>query len=505
MTTVKLDLISAKAQQAAGKSGKSERADNGLFTEVFSAKLSGSRTTTAADDRSSSAAKYKVEGAVKDTNKVVYEDGDSIDTEQNELQETSEPEDESAEKAAMMPAWLLMQLEQDTGNADTKAVPAIGVEAVADPVMVPAEVATTMDMETMGDVQAVIAEDAMSAEAVLQPDGNQLDDAENVQNIVSAAGDVLTEAAAPTNEAGREIIDSKVLPEQEIMATEVLPSELDAKQMQQNIVTEEATVIEEAMIKEPELVIDRQELAAAESTRLNIQDTSAEETEATSITGAEADIAQGDETLVNNLKSTADENRQAGQEKENDNNGSAFAQMIRGEVPRQDSGTVDNTNAPTGMYAAEVEVRDVGQFGRQLIERIDLRQLDQSQQLTIRLRPDEFGSLTIRLTRSPEGLLAQLISDTAVTREMLAQQANDLQQALKDQGFDIVQTEILSDFADQQQENKSFGSWQQLQEGREINIRTADAAARLSAQMLEQEESQQRIERYTTGSVDYFA
>ena len=496
MTTVKLDLISAKAQQAAGKSGKSERADNGLFTEVFSAKLSGSRTTTAADDRSSSAAKDKVEGAVKDTNKVVYEDADSIDAEQNDLQEAAESEDDSAEKAAMMPAWLLMQLEQDSGNSEVKAVSTIGVEAVADPVMVPAEVATTMDLETMGDVQAAIAEDAMSADAVLLPDGNQMVNAENVENITAVAGDVLTEAADPTYEAGREIIDSKVLPEQEMVA-----AELD---LQQTVAAEEAAVIEEAIINKPELAINRQELAATESTRLNIQDASAEETEATSNTGAEADIVQEENRLLDNLKSTADENRQPGQEKDNDNNGSAFAQMIRGEVVRQDSGTVDNTSA-TGMYSAEVEVRDVGQFGRQLIERIDLRQLDQSQQLTIRLRPDEFGSLTIRLTRSPEGLLAQLISDTAVTREMLAQQANDLQQALKDQGFDIVQTEILSDFADQQQDNKSFGSWQQLQEGRELNIRTADAAARLSAQMLEQDESHQRIERYTTGSVDYFA
>lgn len=501
MTTVKLDLISAKAQQAAGKSSKSERADNGLFTEVFSAKLSGSRTTTAADDRSSSAAKDKIEVADKDVAKAEYEDSNSIETEQNDLQEAADPtaesEDEPAERATVMPAWLLMQLEQDTGNADTKAVPAIGVEAVADPVMVPAEVATTMDMETMGDVQAVIADDAMTAETVLLPDGNQMVNAENVENITAAAGDVLTEAADSINEAGRKIIDSKVLPEQEMMA-----ADLD---LQQTVAAEEAAVIEEAISNKPELAINSQELTAAESTRLNIQDTSAEETEATSITGAEADIAQGDETLVNYLKSAADGNRQPGQEKENDNNGSAFAQMIRGEAVRQDSGTVDNTNAATGMYAAEVEVRDVGQFGRQLIERIDLRQLDQSQQLTVRLRPDEFGSLTIRLTRSPEGLVAQLISDTAVTREMLAQQANDLQQALKDQGFDIVQTEILSDFSDQQQDNKGFDSWQQLQDGRELNIRTADAAARLSAQMLEQDESQQRIERYTTGSVDYFA
>lgn len=496
MTTVKLDLISAKAQQAAGKSGKSERADNGLFTEVFSTKLSGSRTTTAADDRSSSAAKDKVEGAAKDAVQADYEDGNSIDAEQNDLQEAAEPEDDSAEKAAMMPAWLLMQLEQDSGNSEVKAVSTIGVEAVADPVMVPAEVVTTMDLEAVGDVEAVIAEDAMSAEAVLQLDGNQLAKTESVQNIVSAAGDVLTEAAAPINEAGREIIDSKVLPEQEMTAADM--------DLQQTVAAENAADIDGVTIGKSNTVVDSQELTAAESTRLNIQDASAEETEATSNTGAEADIVQEENRLLDNLKSTADGNRQPGQEKENDNNGSAFAQMIRGEAVRQDSGTVDNTSA-TGMYSAEVEVRDVGQFGRQLIERIDLRQLDQSQQLTIRLRPDEFGSLTIRLTRSPEGLLAQLISDTAVTREMLAQQANDLQQALKDQGFDIVQTEILSDFADQQQDSKSFDSWQQLQEGRDFSIRTADAAARLSAQMLEQDESQQRIERYTTGSVDYFA
>jgi flagellar hook-length control protein FliK len=116
------------------------------------------------------------------------------------------------------------------------------------------------------------------------------------------------------------------------------------------------------------------------------------------------------------------------------------------------------------MLEQEVVLSETDSMGRQLIERINLRELEQAQQLTVRLRPDEFGRLEIRLTRSSEGLIAQLISDTAMTRELLAQQANDLQQALKDQGFDIVQTEILSDFSDQNQNDNNFAAWQQAQE-----------------------------------------
>lgn len=116
MTIVKLNLISAKVQQTAGKSGKSEREDNDLFTEVFSTMLSGSRTTTGADDRSSSAAKNNIEGTGKNAGQADYVDSNLIETDQIDLQEAAEPEDESAEKTAMVPAWLLIQLKQESGN-----------------------------------------------------------------------------------------------------------------------------------------------------------------------------------------------------------------------------------------------------------------------------------------------------------------------------------------------------------------------------------------------------
>ncbi|MDN5314232.1 MAG: Flagellar hook-length control protein FliK, partial [Clostridiales bacterium] len=147
-------------------------------------------------------------------------------------------------------------------------------------------------------------------------------------------------------------------------------------------------------------------------------------------------------------------------------------------------------------------------MGRQLIERINLRELEQAQQLTVRLRPDEFGRLEIRLTRSSEGLIAQLISDTAMTRELLAQQANDLQQALKDQGFDIVQTEILSDFSDQNQNDNNFAAWQQAQEETGSNSRMH--VGNMNTYGLEDLSEQQVDNQFSktreiTGQVDYFA
>jgi flagellar hook-length control protein FliK len=156
----------------------------------------------------------------------------------------------------------------------------------------------------------------------------------------------------------------------------------------------------------------------------------------------------------------------------------------------------------------EVVLSETDSMGRQLIERINLRELEQAQQLTVRLRPDEFGRLEIRLTRSSEGLIAQLISDTAMTRELLAQQANDLQQALKDQGFDIVQTEILSDFSDQNQNDNNFAAWQQAQEETGSNSRMH--VGNMNTYGLEDLSEQQVDNQFSktreiTGQVDYFA
>ncbi|MDD3504229.1 MAG: flagellar hook-length control protein FliK, partial [Eubacteriales bacterium] len=160
------------------------------------------------------------------------------------------------------------------------------------------------------------------------------------------------------------------------------------------------------------------------------------------------------------------------------------------------------------MLEQEVVLSETDSMGRQLIERINLRELEQAQQLTVRLRPDEFGRLEIRLTRSSEGLIAQLISDTAMTRELLAQQANDLQQALKDQGFDIVQTEILSDFSDQNQNDNNFAAWQQAQEesGSNSRMHVRDTNTYGLEDLSEQQvDNQFSKTREITGQVDYFA
>ena len=106
------------------------------------------------------------------------------------------------------------------------------------------------------------------------------------------------------------------------------------------------------------------------------------------------------------------------------------------------TGTVPvETTAP--IEAAPV-LADAAGITRQIVEKAEISWQDDNQVIEIKLKPDEFGDLRIRLVKSDEGLTARITASDERTCRMLTSQSAQLQEALQSKGLQIQVIDITA-------------------------------------------------------------
>lgn len=110
----------------------------------------------------------------------------------------------------------------------------------------------------------------------------------------------------------------------------------------------------------------------------------------------------------------------------------AAGQMLAG------AGDTAGTAAASGTAVLSESASLLGQVA----DNIDLAWQGNQQVLRVRLKPDSFGELQIRLSRGKDGLTARISTDNPATRHLLAGQIGQLQEALQEKGLNCRQIEI---------------------------------------------------------------
>lgn len=98
----------------------------------------------------------------------------------------------------------------------------------------------------------------------------------------------------------------------------------------------------------------------------------------------------------------------------------------------------------TAAPAQTTEAATGAQVYDQLVDRIQTMRTDGQEQMVIQLKPESLGRLTIRLTMSEGGLVAQLAAANPKVQESLAAQAATLANTLSEQGLKDVRVVVTS-------------------------------------------------------------
>jgi len=79
----------------------------------------------------------------------------------------------------------------------------------------------------------------------------------------------------------------------------------------------------------------------------------------------------------------------------------------------------------------------------QVVEKTTLLQKDGKTELTVQLKPDTLGTLSIRLTVEKGFTTVKIIADSLQTKELIQGQISSLKQQLGDQGIKVKEFEIV--------------------------------------------------------------
>ena len=172
---------------------------------------------------------------------------------------------------------------------------------------------------------------------------------------------------------------------------------------------------------------------------------------------------------VQSEKATSSATTKNSQDSESENNPDrsappSWAAAWQNAKPADHSNSVLEVAAAAPQNIQNTEGIDVV---RQVIDQADISWQDGDQVIEIKLKPDEFGEVQIRLVKSETGLSAQIRTDNSETSRLLASQVAGLQDALQGKGLAITQIDIQynaagSDLASRQQSQSGKSERQNL-------------------------------------------
>jgi len=138
-----------------------------------------------------------------------------------------------------------------------------------------------------------------------------------------------------------------------------------------------------------------------------------------------------------------------------------------------------NAVPPTSL-GTDTKAADGNIVVRQIVEQAEMTWQDGDQVIEIKLKPDSFGELQIRLTKSNDGITAQIRTDNSQTSHLLNNQITQLQESLKNKGLIFAQIDVQfiaagSDLASRQQSQSNQAEQQKSQTRRSNNSITRSA------------------------------
>ncbi len=100
-------------------------------------------------------------------------------------------------------------------------------------------------------------------------------------------------------------------------------------------------------------------------------------------------------------------------------------------------------NAKTDLPFPVVTQTDMAENISNIVERMSFRSEESVQEFSVSLKPEHLGELVIKLTKGPEGLLAQIKAADASTRGLIQNEVAALTEQLKGKGIELKQIEVL--------------------------------------------------------------
>ncbi len=100
-------------------------------------------------------------------------------------------------------------------------------------------------------------------------------------------------------------------------------------------------------------------------------------------------------------------------------------------------------NAKADLPFPVVTQMDMAENISNIVEEMTFRSADDVKEFSVSLKPAHLGELVIKLTKGPEGLLAQIKAADASTRGLIQNEVATLTEQLKGKGIEIRQIEVL--------------------------------------------------------------
>ena len=100
-------------------------------------------------------------------------------------------------------------------------------------------------------------------------------------------------------------------------------------------------------------------------------------------------------------------------------------------------------NAKADLPSPVVTQTDMAENISNIVERMSFRSDESVQEFSVSLKPEHLGELVIKLTKGPEGLLAQIKAADASTRGLIQNEVTALTEQLKGKGIELKQIEVL--------------------------------------------------------------
>ncbi len=108
---------------------------------------------------------------------------------------------------------------------------------------------------------------------------------------------------------------------------------------------------------------------------------------------------------------------------------------------RQPNGLQNNVSPD--MLSPAVTQADMSENISNIVEEMAFRSEENVQEFSVSLKPEHLGELVIKLTKGPEGLLAQIKAADASTKGLIQNEVAALTEQLKGKGIEIRQIEVV--------------------------------------------------------------
>lgn len=147
--------------------------------------------------------------------------------------------------------------------------------------------------------------------------------------------------------------------------------------------------------------------------------------------------------------------------------------------PASYSNTASNA-VLSASVVTDAQAADASNVVRQIVDQAEITWQNGDQVIEIKLSPDSFGEVQIRLTKGEDGITAQIRTDNSQTSDLLNTQITQLQDSLKSKGLTFTDINVQfftagSDLASRQQSQSGQTDRQQSQTRRPGNRSTRAA------------------------------